>query len=59
MLVRSATRDVQYIDEKTYQLGGVTVGPDDRSDDEKNYRRLVSHASVSLRNLKLMIRGEA
>ena len=55
MLVRSATRDVQYIDEKTYQLGGAgAVGPMN-----DNYRRLVSHASVSLRNLKLMIRGEA
>jgi type IV pilus assembly protein PilW len=59
MLVRSATRDVQYTDEKTYQLGDVTVGPSDRSDEEKNFRRLISHTSVSLRNLKLMIRGDA
>jgi type IV pilus assembly protein PilW len=55
MLVRSATRDVQYTDVKTYQLGGAAaVGPMN-----DNYRRLVSHASVSLRNLKLMIRGDA
>jgi type IV pilus assembly protein PilW len=55
MLVRSATRDVQYTDVKTYQLGAaVSVGP--RND---NYRRLISHTSVSLRNLKLMIRGDA
>jgi type IV pilus assembly protein PilW len=54
MLVRSATRDVQYTDEKTYQLGDVSVGPL-----QDNFRRLLSHTSVSLRNLKLMIRGGA
>ena len=54
MLVRSATKDAQYTDEKTYQLGDVSVGP---LNDE--YRRLISHTSVSLRNLKLMIRGGA
>ena len=55
MLVRSAVKDVQYTDVKTYQLGGaVSVGP--RND---NFRRLISHTSVSLRNLKLMIRGDA
>jgi type IV pilus assembly protein PilW len=54
MLIRSATKDAQYTDTKTYQLGGVSVGP---FNDE--YRRLISHTSVSLRNLKLMIRGDA
>jgi len=55
MLVRSATRDVQYTDVKTYQLGAAgTVGPMN-----DNFRRLISHTSVSLRNLKLMIRGDA
>lgn len=54
MLIRSATRDAQYTDAKTYQLGGVSIGP---FNDE--YRRLISHTSVSLRNLKLMIRGDA
>ena len=58
LLIRSATRDVQYTDNKTYQLGGdpndplTTVEP--MGD---NYRRLISHVSVSLRNVKLMIRG--
>tara|TARA_R110001592_G_scaffold215025_2_gene468341 strand:+ start:121778 stop:122836 length:1059 start_codon:yes stop_codon:yes gene_type:complete len=58
LLIRSATRDLQYTDSKTYQLGGDpnepmdTVGPMD-----DNYRRLISHVSVSLRNVKLMIRG--
>jgi type IV pilus assembly protein PilW len=54
MLTRSATRDVQYTDTKVYQLGGTTVGP--KND---NYRRLISYASISLRNLKLIIRGGA
>ena len=54
MLVRSATGDAQYTDEKTYQLGDVSVGPLN-----DNFRRLISHTSVSLRNLKLMIRGGA
>lgn len=54
MLVRSATKDVQYTDEKTYQLGDKTVDP---SNDY--FRRLLSHTSVSLRNLKFTIRGGA
>ena len=54
MLVRSAVKDVQYRDEKTYKLGDVTIDPK-----YDNYRRLISHTSVSLRNLKLMIRGGA
>jgi type IV pilus assembly protein PilW len=54
MLTRSATRDVQYTDTKVYRLGGGTVGP--KND---NYRRLISYASVSLRNLKLIRRGGA
>jgi type IV pilus assembly protein PilW len=54
MLTRSATKDVQYTDTKVYRLGGGTVGP--KND---NYRRLISYASISLRNLKLVIRGGA
>lgn len=55
MLVRSATPDVQYTDNKTYELGGgVTAGPFN-----DNYRRLVSHTSISLRNLKLILRRDA
>jgi type IV pilus assembly protein PilW len=54
MLVRSATPDVQYTDNKTYQLGGVmTAGPFN-----DNYRRLVSHTGLSLRNLKLILRRD-
>ena len=56
MLTRSATKDVQYTDEKTYRLAGSDVTPDP---DKKNDRRLVSYASVSLRNLKLITRGGA
>jgi len=54
MLVRSATPDAQYTDVKTYRLGDVSVGPYN-----DNFRRLISHTSISLRNLKLMIRGDA
>jgi type IV pilus assembly protein PilW len=54
MLVRSATPDVQYTDTKTYRLGDVSVGPFN-----DNYRRLISSTSISLRNMKLMIRGNA
>ena len=54
MLVRSAVPDAQYTDNKVYTLGNVTVAaPNDR------FRRLVSHTSISLRNLKLAIRGGA
>jgi type IV pilus assembly protein PilW len=54
MLVRNATEDMQYTDHKTYKLGSEDVPP--KND---HYRRLISHSSVSLRNLKLIIRGEA
>jgi type IV pilus assembly protein PilW len=56
MLVRSATSDAQYTDQKTYRLGDPNdpVGPFN-----DNFRRLLSHTSVSLRNLKLIIRGGA
>ena len=52
MLVRSATPDPQYIDDRTYTLGNLTVAaPND------NFRRLISHTSISIRNMKLMLRG--
>lgn len=57
MLIRNPERDLQYTDIKSYQMGGgVTVEPDERV---KNFRRMATHASISLRNMKLMIRGEA
>lgn len=53
MLVRSATPDFQYEDEKTYTLGNdLTVTPTDL-----NFRRIVTRASASMRNPKLVIRG--
>jgi len=54
MLVRSATTDVQYTNEKKYKVGASTIDPK-----YDHYRRLLSHTSLSLRNLKLIIRGEA
>ena len=46
---------LQASDGKTYQLGnGVTITPDPN---EVNYRRTVMHTRVSLRNMKLVIRG--
>lgn len=53
MLVRSATGDAQYTDAKTYTLGDESITPND------NFRRLISFTSMSLRNLKIMMRGGA
>jgi type IV pilus assembly protein PilW len=63
LLVRNATPDPQYIDEKFYVLAdkdpfqpkatpftGSTIAPN-------NFRRMVMHTSVSMRNMKLMLRG--
>lgn len=56
VLVRNAVQDPQYTDSKTYQLGnGVTVTPTDPND--VKYRRTVMNTRVSLRNMKLVIRG--
>ncbi|MFK8051049.1 MAG: PilW family protein, partial [Halioglobus sp.] len=56
VLVRNAAEDPQYIDNKTYQLGnGVSITPNDPN--EVNYRRTVMNTRVSLRNMKLVIRG--
>lgn len=52
MLVRSAEEGQQYVDSKTYRLGDVSLTPGD------NYRRLKSFSSVSLRNLKLVLRRD-
>lgn len=52
MLVRSALPDPQYIDDRSYTLGNLAIAAQN-----DNFRRMVSHASISLRNLKLMQRG--
>ena len=57
MLIRSAERDLQYTDVKTYRLGGDKIW--EAPDEDRNFRRMISHASISLRNMKLMIRGGA
>ncbi|MBN7795687.1 PilW family protein [Parahaliea mediterranea] len=50
LLVRSVVGDVDYVDNKTYQLGDTAVTPGD------NFRRLLVRSNVSLRNSKLEIR---
>jgi type IV pilus assembly protein PilW len=59
LLIRSATEDVQYTDEKTYTLAGDPVTPKDIDSKMAPYRRLVSFASISLRNPKFLVRGGA
>lgn len=55
ILLRSATRDVQYTDSKTYKLGDLTVNA---AEEYVNYRRMINHSSISLRNPTLIIRGD-
>ena len=56
LLVRNAAEDKQYIDTKTYNLGNdVAITPNDPN--EVHYRRTVMNTRVSLRNMKLVIRG--
>lgn len=51
MLLRAPAEDPSYQDQKTYNVGGVTVAPGG------NWRRQLVQTNVSLRNPKLMIRG--
>lgn len=51
LLMRGAVADVNYEDERTYQVGDLSVTPAD------NFRRLLLNSNVSLRNPKLAIRG--
>ncbi len=53
LLVRSAERDLQFEDTRTYTLAGDEYTPGG------NFRRLVVHSRVSMRNPKLRIRGGA
>lgn len=54
LLVSSEEEDVNFKDDKTYNLVGYEVEvPDAR----KGFRRLVTQTSVSLRNVKFLIRG--
>lgn len=53
LLVRSEQSDGKYTDEKTYQLGDVTVDP--AAND--HFHRIVFDTSVSVRNRRLLITG--
>ena len=51
LMVRSADQDLQFEDNRVYTLAGEDYTPGG------NYRRLVVHSRVSMRNPKLRIRG--
>ena len=53
LLVRSDTPDPDYTNAKTYQMPGGAVTPND------NFRRLLLHGDITLRNPRLMLRGGA
>jgi type IV pilus assembly protein PilW len=53
VLVRSATEDPSYVNPKSYSMAGASIT---RAD---NYRRVLITTSMSLRNPKLLIRGNA
>lgn len=53
VLVRSANQDPNYSNEKSYVMGGSSITPAD------NFRRVLITTSTSLRNPKLLIRGNA
>jgi hypothetical protein len=53
VLVRSATVDASYVNPKSYSMAGTDIA---RAD---NYRRVLITTSMSLRNPKLLIRGNA
>lgn len=63
LLVRSATPDPQYLDEKSYVLADVTAFTPSATPftgstiAPNNFRRMVMHTSVSMRNMKLVLRG--
>ncbi|MEQ9463811.1 MAG: PilW family protein [Haliea sp.] len=62
LLLRSATTDTDYRDEKAYQLGDLVITPaTDANYDEttRRARRLLVHSAISLRNPKLVLRGGA
>ncbi|MEM8560631.1 MAG: PilW family protein [Pseudomonadota bacterium] len=54
VLVRSDVSDPNYQNEKTYQLGDLAVGPMN-----DNFRRVLLHSQVVMRNPRLLLRGGA
>lgn len=53
VLLRSDNQDVNYSNDKTYQLGDITVTPAD------SIRRVLLHTEITLRNPRLVLRGGA
>ncbi|MEM6581881.1 MAG: PilW family protein [Pseudomonadota bacterium] len=54
VLLRSDISDPNYSNEKTYRLGDLTVGPLN-----DNFRRVLLHSQVVMRNPRLLLRGGA
>lgn len=53
VLLRSDVADPNYSNEKTYQLGDISVAPGD------TLRRILLHSDIALRNPRLVLRGGA
>ena len=53
ILLRSDVIDPNYVNEKTYQLGDISVTPGD------NLRRILLHSQIVMRNPRLVLRGGA
>lgn len=54
MLLRADTPDTDYLNEKTYTLGDLTLGPFN-----DNFRRILLQSNLTLRNMRLTIRGSS
>ena len=50
VLVRSPNYDIDYVDDKTYTLGDLTIPPSAFSGKDKHYRRKVFTTTVKIRN---------
>lgn len=53
LLIQSPSEDAGYTNNRTYQLGDITVTPSD------NRRRMLMRTEITLRNPRLMLRGSA
>ena len=54
LLVQSTADDIDYVDDRSYQLGDVTVAAAN-----DNRRRILVQSEITLRNPRLRLRGGA